>query len=997
MSGRLLTPLLALLFLLSGASSLIYETAWTRLFQDVFGHSVHTNAAVLAAFMAGLALGAVVASRVVAQVRRPILLYGVLELVAVLLVWTSPAQVALVDRLLPAVAGELWIGPLSGGVLRWAAAFLMVVLPTSVMGATLPLLCQALTSDRRLIGKVFGGLYGANTLGAVVGVFAAGYWLILRFGVVGTIRVGCGLGLVAAIGALATSFFTGEHKRVAKPATRTPQGNDGNGDVIIPGWLLAVVLCSGFASMAYEIAWFRTFVFILDSNILSFSMVLGTLLLALGIGSVSFPWVVRDRARHLEAFGWIELGLGCTAGMTVLLFLRFDLVVGWVQSVGLWPDAFASLAGRSALTVAVLLFPGLCMGAALPAVTGVLRDHRRSGRGVGVLYATNTTGNIVGSLVAGYLLVPVLGTSRTLVGLAILNIGLGVIVLAKRGRLVRWPALAAVTGCLVLLGWIGFTATGETARKVAARRNPHATLTSIREALRGTVTVSDVAPLPILAANTDPPPVAPIAWGYRMISVDGVDVAGTSPDLRTTQKMQAHIPLLLHGPADRVLQIGYGSGETTREALLHEPGAYDLVEINPDVVREANQWFPQFVTQGFNTVFADAKNYVRTTNRHYDVILNDSTYPGISGSSLLYSKDHFEACRDRLAPGGVVSTWLPIDLPVESLRMILATFSSVFPQASLWLPTNCWNKHGVLVGSLDQQEVLVARLRTTQWPPAVRGSLSELGYDDTDLFVSIQVLDADDIRSLAEGSLLNSDDHPYLEYPTRGVQVAAESFWHETLRLILQRMGPPGRSLDPIRDAVRLVLSGQLAFLQGETEQALRFYERAHGVAPDHPGPATLRQDIFTFRAQEFLEQAMAAFKAGDSNAALSSLQRSVEFCPSSALARYELARLLFDTGQVPAAIPHLEACIVLSDRFPRSLLMLGDARLLSGEYAAAETRYREFLADNEPQFEVLVALADAISNQGRAGEARVLLEQAQAMQPENQIVERMLANLEGR
>ena len=377
------------------------------------------------------------------------------------------------------------------------------------------------------------------------------------------------------------------------------------------------------------------------------------------------------------------------------------------------------------------------------------------------------------------------------------------------------------------------------------------------------------------------------------------------------------------------------------------------------------------------------------------MILNDSTYPGISGSSLLYSKDHFEACRDRLEPGGVLSTWLPIDLPVESLRMVLATFSSVFPNASLWLPTNCWNKHGVLVGSLEPQQASVARLRAVEWPRAVRTSLAELGYDDPELFASIRVLDADDIRAIALDSPVNSDDRPYLEYPARGVEVAAESFWHETLRLILQRMGPPGMSSDPVREAVRLVFSGQLAFLQGDPEQALLFYDRARRLAPDHPGPAILRQDIFTFRAQEALEQAMVALQGGDSNAALGLLARAVDLCPTSALARYELARMLFDAGRVNAAIPHLEACTKLSEDLPRAHLMLGDARLLSGEYSGAEANYRRFLADNEPQFEILVALADAILNQGRVGEAKTLLEQANAMQPGNEVVERMLAALE--
>lgn len=999
MTERTRTLTAAILFFLSGASGLVYETAWSRLFQDLFGHTVHTNAAVLAAFMAGLGLGAAVAGRFAARLGRPILVYGYLELLIAAVVWTSPAQVRLVDALLPSVMDGLWLTPVAGPAVRWSLAFLLVLVPTSLMGATLPLLCQGLTARTADIGRIFGGLYGINTLGAVVGVVAAGYWLIRHLGVVGTIRAGCGLGFLAAVGAITLSRMgsEGAGKGAFSVGWRDDEGDRANRRTV-PLPLLAVVFFSGLTALAYEVVWIRTFVFILDSNILSFSMVLGTLLLALGVGSIVFPRALRQRERHLPALAWIQLGLGLLSGLTVLLFVHFDELVRLLAALGRVENPLASALGRSAITAAVVFPPGLLMGMVLPAATGILRSHRRCGRGIGQLYGANTGGNIAGSLLAGYLFIPWLGTSRTLVLMAAVNILLGTAILLNLARRRRTVAVTAAAACFAAVAWLWAIATPQVAREIAARRNPHAELILMREALRGTVTVYDVPPIPILAANTSRPAVTPVALGYRLIAVNGIDVAGTSPDLRTTQKMQAHIPLLLHGPARRVLQIGYGSGETTLEALRHGPEEYHLVEINPDVVREANRWFPGFASHGFRAFFTDAKNYVRTTSTRYDVILNDSTYPGISGSSLLYSQDHFRACRDRLTDSGVLSTWLPIDLPAERFRMVLATFSRVFPSCSFWLPTNCWNKHGVLVGSVGAHDPLLEAVRHGNWPEAVTASLGEIGYGDPQLFASIRVLDATDIRALSDGVPTNSDDRPYLEYPMQGMQVASESFWSDTLRLILQRheQGAAG-AIPNQQQAVQNILKGQLALLNDNPDEALRLYGMARRLAPNHPGPAILIQDIQTFRAQATFSEAGRLLEKGDREGALELLRHAAGLCPDSAVVRLETGRAELQQGHASRAVTHLEACRKLTDRFPRAKLMLGDAYLLTSRFDEAEAEYRRYLEDNPPQFEILAALADAVARSGRPAEAIPILEHAIRLSPANETAHSMLRDLERR
>ena len=829
--------LLGFLFLLSGAAGLVDQTAWTRLFEGVFGHTVHTTAAVVAAFMAGLGVGALVGGRLADRCPAPIRAYGLLELWLAVVVWASPALV----RGLQGGEGG------GGGSWRWLAAFTLLSVPAAAMGATLPLLSRAVAREARHVVPALGGLLGANTAGAVVGTLATAFLLIRALGVSASLGVGGALSLAAGVGALALSAAVGE------PSLRlAPRGggsvDEGAGSA--PVGVALVVLGSGAAALAAEVIWIRMFALVLGSSLLSFALVLASLLAAYAVGSLAAPLA----RRRPGALGAVLVGLGLAIAATVVPFRSAAGLTGSGAVAGM----LSTFGGRAVLAALVVALPGLLMGAVLPLAGAVVRDDRRLGRDVGLLYLANTAGNVIGALGAGYVMIPLLGGAPSLVGVGTLCVVLGLAVLwkgSKTGRPALTTATAASLAAVAGL-WLG-VAPGAT-RAVVSFSNPHAHLVFLQEGLRGTVTVFDVPPFPVVADRDDTRVIRPVAAGYRLLAVDGVDVAGTSPDLRTTQRMQAHVPLLLHGAARRVLQVGFGSGETAREALLHGLVGLEVAELNPDVVASSARWFPGLQPAGFRVTYGDARIVVRSRQDRYDAILNDSTYPGLAGSSQLYSADHFRSCRAHLNDGGVVSTWLPIDLPPETFRMVLASFAAVFPEASFWLPGNCWNKHGVLVGSLAPQGPLVERLRRHEWPEAVRTSLADLGYDDGDAFAAMRVLGADDIRRLTEGVPVSDDDRPLLEYPARGVRVSGEEFWGETLRLILKTLGPPGRAAggagaDRLREAQRLVLSGQLALLEADPETALRFYRRAAEVAPEHPGPAQLTGDILVFRAQDAL------------------------------------------------------------------------------------------------------------------------------------------------
>lgn len=972
---RYLIPVTVGLFALSGASSLIFETAWTRLYLDLFGHGIHSTSSVLAAFMAGLGLGALAERRL--PCTRPFRCYAALEFLISLWVFGSPSLVQGADHLA------------AGGMLRpgflWLLSFAMLLVPTSMMGATLPLLARALIQREEQIGRIFGLLYGINSLGAVVGVLGAGIWGLLHLGLHGTLLVGCGLSLVASAGAI---FLDRGARDIFQQ-----EGEEGEGgESRIRLFLYLTAALAGMTAMAWEVLWIRAFVFVLESSILSLSLVLGVLLLALGLGSSLFPRLCRHRSSHLQALVWVQtiLGVAGLGGLWILSHL--NLVLPLLSSLLSGASPLDSFGGRFLLAASVVFVPGVLMGATMPAISGGIEGIRKIDASLGRLYASMTFGNIAGALIGGFVLIPRFGLSHSMLFLAGLNLLTGLLVLLL---LPKSPLKKRVWSAALLLGLLAvlpFLAGGLDLHRLFADRKSHARLVAVSEGLRGTVTLFEVPPLPILASNADRASLFSVGAGYRMISVEGVDVAGSSPDLRTTQKMQAEVPLMLHGSAKEVLQIGYGSGETAHEVILHHPESFDLVEINPQVIEEAREFFGSWQSRGYHPIFADAKNYLRRSRRKYDAILNDSTYPGLEGSSQLYSVDHFRAGREHLRPGGVFSTWLPVDLPAETFAMILSSFRSVFPECSYWLPLNCWNKHGVLVGTVGKMKEMEERLSRVTFPPAVAASLAEIGLAGRKSFLSCRVLDAAGIRAISEGVAVNSDDHPYLEYPLRGFSVSGEGFWSETLRLIRKWQVVDA----PCSSCVGNLLSGQIRLMAGEADRALELYERAGRECPTHPGPQKLREDVLLFQAQEAFERARDAEMKNERKAAKSALEEAVRLCPFSAAAKIELGRLCFEDRELKRAVELLEKGIRMAERGGKAWLILGDAHMLQSRFSEAEFDYRSYLdiEGGEENPEILAALAQAEAGQGRFEEAMSTVNRALSLRPGDRQIEELRGTL---
>jgi spermidine synthase len=653
------TPLAlaAILFLLSGAGALVVETTWLRWLRSLLGASAPAVSATLVAFMSGQALGAALASRWARRARRPLVWYGVLEGLAAAACLAVPVLLELFRSALDPVTDSLRTTPALLTAARFAIA-LAATLPAALcFGASLPLLARATIAAPERLGQGAALLYGINTAGAALGVVLASFFLPDWIGV--SWGHGAGVSLLATAGLVAYVIGRGHaplaprggpEQRVAPPARR----------------LRTLAAVSGLASFAAQVLLVQAFARVLNQSTYAFATVLIVTLLALAIGAL-VVWAVERSGRMppVSVLGWslVAAALAFAAFPTVFVGATDGLTyLGTEQP---WPDylwrsfGLAAVCAGPALLASAVVFPALLAMAGHDAE----RNAAEPGSLVGTLLAWNTGGALVGALVAPYVLLPALGLWLALSALGILYGAAAVFLVGAPpggSRLLRDIALG--------LGWMAVMSRGSPLELPPLRVEEGARLLASEQSAAGLVAVLE-------------------RDGIRRLQIDNhYSLGGSGGTVR--QERQGHLPLLLHPAPERVAFLGSATGSSAGAALLH-PSVREntLVEIVPGVARAAERYFDA-ENQGVyrsgrsHIVLDDARNFLRATRESYDVIVADLFVPWRAGTGSLYTRQHFEAARKRLAPGGLFCQWLPLyQLSREEVLVIAATFSDVFPDA----------------------------------------------------------------------------------------------------------------------------------------------------------------------------------------------------------------------------------------------------------------------------------------------------------------------------
>ncbi len=775
--GGWLVPVVWAAFLLSGAAGLVYEVVWARYLSLVMGGTAYAQTVVLAAYMGGLALGAWFFGRLADRLASPLKTYGILEVVIGLYGLAFPLLFALGSKLYLLAAPVLGTNGVGGAANRLLIAALLLGPSTFLMGGTLPLLARAVSTSPAHVGRRVGGLYFINSLGAVAGAVAAGFFLIPALGMQNTLFSAAALNLVVGGGMLLVwrMSASGDQEATAAEAPEPDRAPilefRGVSEERLALWARVAIWGSAFSGlivMVYEVSWIRLLSNILGSSTYSFTLMLAAFITGIALGSLVARWLARFE-RPFLFFGLSQLAIGVGLLVALPLYARLPYIFLDLQSaLPRTGSGYAAYSlGKYIFCLAAMLPPTLASGAALPLATDVAARLRgRIGMPVGRVFSANTAGTILGALVGGLLLLPGLGVNNTLLAGILLNIVFGMWVLSLSPLITvrRWRmmAVSVSTAFLLLLvispGWSRLAlANGvyrprgdsEQAREAFEREIQNQELVFYDEDVNGTTAV--------LRHEDD----------YALV-VNGKTDASTYSRDQETQTLIAAIPALMVPDARRALVVGLGSGQTLGHLLQYPIEQVEVLEISAGVVR-AISFF-----NGINgrpledprtvLVEQDAKTYLLTRpDERYDLVLSEPSNPWIAGIGGLFSLEYFNSLREHLAPGGVVAQWIhTYQQTDETLGSVLRTFRQAFPETSVW---------GMAAGDL----LLVGSTRAVGWDfsasraalrrPGVRSDLDRIHIRDLFTLLGRQLMSPVRVAQVTGVyGRLNTDRHPYLEY-----------------------------------------------------------------------------------------------------------------------------------------------------------------------------------------------------------------------------------------
>lgn len=874
---------------LGGAAALAYETAWGRMLHRVFGVGDHAVATVLAAFFLGLGLGSALGGRISARFARPARAYAALELAIGVWALLSLLLVPEVHRAYASLGRSLDLPALTA--LRLALSLAILLPPTVLMGATLPVVVGAVLRQGSHWAGAATRLYAVNTLGAVAGAGITGFYALPRLGAAASVVAAACVSLVA--GTLAFATLGGTREGPSVPARVTPE------DVPRRSTALPVALafCAGFAALASEVLWTRVLRTIVQGTTQAFAAMLVCYLLGIALGSLVAPRAAA-RVAPLRALGGFQLA---AAALTFLGIAAAPQLVRILVLVHGEPEVVPHDPRVLLFASALLLLPlGVALGTSVPLVFGSASDDpRTAGASAGRILGANTLGGLAGALVAGFVLVP----------------------LPRFGGLER--ALYVVAGIHVAIATVALVATATTRNGVAARvAFAIAPLSLLTMAL----TLRPSLELPFLLdawfdpadaaiagpTGLDAPPLFLEEGRSTTVSVlrrdrtlrlmnDGrpesgltADEPGFGPEL----VLLGGLPSLFSERTERALMVGLGGAHSTTMLRAGPFRRIDVVELEASVARAAREMyrlrnaeaerplpFPLDDEDRVHLVIDDARAQLAfAAPGSYDAVVSQPSHPWLAGASALFTREFFLEAKRALRDGGVLCQWINVfRMDVVALRSVLATLRSVFGHAVAFMAED-----SSLVVVASDRPIAFDRIETRfRESPELRRYFGPYQLEGASGLIAALELDDEGLTAFARGGEILVDDRPSLEdrlsriphkqsMSYRGLDRAfaavpwlgrgtvgrlAPDVIAEAVELRLDRLDarPEGiarvaRATAEIRDRrVRALAAGLVAESRGEVDAALASYD-----ASDDPEAAFLA-DALRLAERRYAELARVA------------------------------------------------------------------------------------------------------------------------------------------
>jgi spermidine synthase len=781
------------LFLVSGATGLLYEVAFSKFLATIFGATAYAVSTVLASFMAGLALGAHVGGRYARRVRRPLVAYGVLELTVGAVCALTPSIFAALSAAYVAMARS---APESLPLLTFMRAALtvgVVVLPTVAMGATLPVLSRQIAGRGASEGgRRLAWLYGINTFGGATGALLSAYAILPAVGVRGSMLAAALVNGAIGLGALAIGWraprVDGGEGGATSSATTAPTASAA--DAAPPhAWkvLCALAMTSGFLVFAAEVVQTHLLALLIGNSAYAFGLMLAIFLSCLALGAARAPAFAR---KHGD--GALPLGLSLAALSIAITIPLWDLLPLLFVSAGKVVHSWAGRElTRAAAAFGILALPTLWMGTTFPLLLGRMGSRTDVAARVGRLTVLNTSGTIVGSVVTGYLLLPALGSQATLICVAA-AFALAAALCARSAdvrpgarRFALGAGGLAVALAVLLPSWdLGRLTSGANVYFALGPRPDR--IDFVREDVHGGVTT-----------------VAHRA-GVTTMYTNGKFQGDDGPEM-IAQRRFAHFPSLFVAHEGRALVIGLGTGTTLGTIAAYPYRTIDVAEISPAIVEAARTFFQQPMLGALDDprvhmTLNDGRNVLLVAREPYDLVTIELTSVWFAGASSLYSAEFYDLVKSRLTDTGVLQQWVQLHhIRPRELGVIVRTLHRSFPHVALFVG----GAQGILVAGKQPLVASSARLlrldadarvATTLGGARMEGLLDEMVFSGPELerFAADTAADG--------GPLVSTDDNLYLEYATpKGNVLSYDASLQATLALLerYRLADPRARHLGP--------------------------------------------------------------------------------------------------------------------------------------------------------------------------------------------------------
>ncbi len=869
MNNSRFTALVFGFFFLSGAAGIVYEVVWTRLLALVMGNTHFSIATVLTAFMGGLALGSYWGGKMIDRVKNPLRVYAILEAALGVYCLAIPF---LIDGAFPLFQ---WIHQnfseryFEASLLRFAVCAAILILPTTLMGATLPTLGKFLARDERFIGKDVGTLYAVNTFGAMTGALAAAYLLMRHFGVHGALYLAAGTNLSIA---LAIFIFLNKPPSLVEQSEDVARNQPDESFTSSPNIVAVTLICfglSGATAMVYQLAWTRIFSLLLGSSVYAFSLILATFILGLALGTSFLARKGRWFGDPVKTFGLTQLGIGFFALAGLPFFEKIPFFNRWVYQN--WGQEFSVAQGSNFLAIlAFLLLPTFLMGAQFPlAIKIVARKLEDLGGQVGRVYASNTVGAILGSFLGGFIFIPLVGVQDAILCAVLLNVVLGIVLLAFSKSVLAAAKYYVLPAILFLVVWAGnaipkwdkaIISSGsfmpyriEELEEAVQQRNK---ILYYKEGIHTTVTTE--------LANS----------GNIFLRVNGKTDASLALDMRT-QLLSGYLPLLLHPKPKTVAVVGQGSGVTLGAVEQFPVKSIDLVEISPAVI-EGSQFFSPFNHHSLDDPrvrvrLEDGRNFLALTDKTYDVIVSEPSNPWISGVGALFTRDFFEIVKSKLNPKGVICIWVHTNMSPDDFKSIIKTFNSVFPAVSMW--ESIVGDDYLLIGSGERYSLSHKTLQAALQGKLTGKDLAGIGVKTPRDLMSLMVMDRRALEKFAGDAPIHTDDNSLLEFN------APEYIYKDERDVLVRQMDPYVKTDPALMDFSDLKGAEREAAMT-----ALRNIPRSESQIGEIKRVA---------RIEGLLDRALEHFQKGAANLALKNYEEILQLNPRHVLTLTNLGNLL--------------------------------------------------------------------------------------------------------